>query len=242
MLNSYYSYVKTNETYLDNTRHATYAGITIKTGILLFITIAVSIGVSFLLPYIAPEKVSVFIYSLMGAGIVGMISAILGRFFPKIAVVCGFIYSVAMGAMLGTITTLVNFYYPGAGTLSISATVIIFAIMLVLYAFGIIRNGSIIRMIVFGIIASLLALFIFDLIYILATGSSDYGIYIAIQALLLIYGVITLTFNFAEAEAVVKYGASKESEWSVALGMEVSLIYIYIYILRIVIFIMGNRR
>ena len=43
-----------------------------------------------------------------------------------------------------------------------------------------------------------------------------------------------LAFMFDQAEAVVKLGAPKESEWCVALGIEVTLIYIYIYMLRLV--------
>ena len=47
--------------------------------------------------------------------------------------------------------------------------------------------------------------------------------------------------ELAEAEAVVKYGAPKKTEWSVALGMEFALIFIYINILRILA-ILANRR
>ena len=48
-------------------------------------------------------------------------------------------------------------------------------------------------------------------------------------------------FNFNEAEAVVKLGTRKNAEWSVALGIEISLIYIYIYILRIFLLFSKNN-
>lgn len=242
-MNSYYSYIKTEDTYLDESVHATYKGIAIKTVILLSITIAIGILTAIFLPQLIASDSYGFLGALIiAASIIGFISVIIGRFSDRTARVCSVIYAICEGFVLGTLTALVDAFYPGAGTLSITATVIIFTVMLILYAFGFVRNGSIVRMIAFGIIASVLALVIFDVIYVLFTGSSDFGIYFLIQALLLIYGVITLTFNFAEAEAVVKMGASKDAEWSVALGMEVSLVYIYIYVLRLVILILGNRR
>jgi len=63
-------------------------------------------------------------------------------------------------------------------------------------------------------------------------------ILIAVEAFFLLYGVITLIFNFDEAVAVVQMGASKNAEWSVALGLQVSLIYIYIEILRLLVLIL----
>ena len=53
-----------------------------------------------------------------------------------------------------------------------------------------------------------------------------------------------LTFNFAEAAYVVKFGAAKSAEWSVALGLMSSLAYIYIELLRILLIVaslVGNR-
>jgi uncharacterized YccA/Bax inhibitor family protein len=69
----------------------------------------------------------------------------------------------------------------------------------------------------------------------------DYSRYIdmliGIELFLLIYGAITLGLNFAEAQAVVDRGASKDAEWSVSLGLMVSLIYIYVEVLRLVYYL-----
>ena len=238
---NYYSYINTSDTYLDESSHATYKGITIKTAIFLLITVLVGVGVAFLLPNIVPSKLELFITFVGVSSFIGFIALMIGRFFERTAKYAGFIYSFCEGVVLGTLTTIIDMFYPGTGTLAIVATVVIFGVMLVLFSFGIIRNGSIMRMIFFGLFASILALSIFDLIYVLSTGSSDYWLSIGIQSLILVYSVISLTFNFAEAEAVVKYGAPKRTEWSVALGMEFALVFIYVNILRILA-ILGNRR
>ncbi len=57
---------------------------------------------------------------------------------------------------------------------------------------------------------------------------------IGVEVFLVFYGVITLAFNFAEANAVVSMGASKDAEWSVALGLLVSIVYIYVEVLRLI--------
>ena len=48
------------------------------------------------------------------------------------------------------------------------------------------------------------------------------------EVIYLLYAVITLTFNFAEAVAVVNGGATRNAEWSVALGLMSAMAYIYI--------------
>ena len=230
----YYSYVKTSDSYLDEASRATYKGISIKTIILLAITIAVAVVTGIYLPTLLLNYEVTF-YTLLGASVfVGFICAIVGRLSDRAAKVCSIIYSICEGYFLGTITVIVNSYFLGAGSLAISATLVVFAIMLVLYSFGFIRNGSILRMIFFGALFSVLGLIAFDMIYILIKGYEPVALYFIIQVAFLIYGVITLALNFAEAEAVVQMGASKAAEWSVALGLEISLIYIYIYIIRII--------
>jgi uncharacterized YccA/Bax inhibitor family protein len=67
--------------------------------------------------------------------------------------------------------------------------------------------------------------------------SAYLGMLIGIELFLLIYGAITLGLNFAEAQAVVERGASKDAEWSVSLGLMVSVVYIYVEILRLVYYI-----
>lgn len=238
---NYYSYIDTNETYLDESTHATYKGITIKTLIFLIITIGVGVGIAFLLPNIAEGKLELFLSAVGTSSLIGLIALLLGRFFPRTAMIAGFVYSFCEGVVLGTLTTIIDMYYPGTGTLAIVSTLVIFSVMLVLFSLGIIRNGSIMRMIVFGLFASILAVTIFDFIYILTTGVESFGISILIQSLILVYSVISLTFNFAEAEAVVRFGAPKQAEWSVALGMEFALVFIYINVLRILA-MLANRR
>jgi uncharacterized YccA/Bax inhibitor family protein len=67
------------------------------------------------------------------------------------------------------------------------------------------------------------------------------NILIGLEVGLLIYGAITLGLNFAEAQSVVERGASKDAEWSVSLGLMVSIIYIYVEILRLIYYLVLLR-
>ena len=232
MFEGYYSNVKTNESYIDQANRATYKGITIKSIILLAIVIAMALLTGHFLPVLLEQ--TAFYYILVGAIFIGSIFVFVGRIFERAAMISSFIYSLCEGLVLGTITAVVNAFYPTAGTLAVAATLVVFTIMLVLYAFGFIRNGSIIRMVLFGLMFSILGLSVFNLLFYLISGEAFTILYVLIQGALLIYGVIMLALMFNQAEAVVKLGASKNAEWSVALGIEVSLIYIYIFMLRII--------
>ena len=240
-MTNYYSYIQTDDTYLDNAKHATYKGIAIKTSILLALTIIVGVLTARFLPYLSENKEELFIAGLFVASIASFFSVIIGRLSFRAAKVCSIIYAVSEGLLLGTITALFNFYFEHAGTLAITATVVIFAVMLLLYSFGFTRNFSVTRMVIWGLLFSFFALIILDFIYILLTGSNNVLLYLLIQGILLVYGVISLSLNFAEAEAVTKAGAPKNAEWSVALGMEVSLVFIYIQVLKIILILFDRR-
>ena len=231
----YYSYVKTNEAYLDQENRATYKGIAIKTIFLLAIAIAVAVGTMFYLPSILENNPSGFYTLLTVSVIVGFVCALVGRLSHRAAMVCSFIYSLCEGLFLGVITAIVNSFFPSAGTLAVTATLVVFTIMLVLYSLGFFRNIGVLYTILLGLLFATIGLIGFDFLYVLINGASVSYIYFIIQGALLLYGVITLAFNFNEAELVVKLGAQKSAEWSVALGIEISLIYIYIYILRIIL-------
>jgi uncharacterized YccA/Bax inhibitor family protein len=237
----YYSYVKTNEAYLDQENRATYKGIAIKTIFLLAIAIAVAVGTMFYLPSILENNPRGFYTLLTVSVIVGFVCALVGRFSDRAAMVCSFIYSLCEGLFLGVITALVNSFFPGAGTLAVTATLVVFTIMLVLYSLGFFRKIGLLYTILLGLLFATIGLVGFDFLYVLINGASVSYIYFIIQGALLLYGVITLAFNFEEAESVVKLGINKGAEWSVALGIEISLIYIYIYILRIILLFSRNN-
>jgi len=240
--------IKTGAATYDDTNKATYKGITVKTLILFAITVGIAIAASLALPtFLTEENIEIFIGLIIASTILAIVSAIIGRLSYRLAMPFSIMYSVSMGFLLGSITAMVELFVPGIGTAAVFATLIIFAIMLLLFFTGVIKGGRVLRSIFFGVILGIFSLGLFTLILVL-TGKLAYDQYLwlllAIEGLYLIYAVVMLCFNFLEAEAVVRNGATKSAEWSVSLGLMTTLAYIYVELLRILLIIasiVGNK-
>lgn len=238
-----FSNIETGNVYTSSDA-ATYKGICLKTFILLLVAIIAGAVTAYALPTILVNNFIGFYVALIASSIIGTISVLIGRTSKTAAPYCSFIYSVCEGLFLGTITCLFEAEVRGIVTLAVVGTITIFAVMLVLYASGIIRVGSgfvkfcwafTIGALALALVTSLLSLTgIFN--------GLSIGVIIGIEAIFLIYASVTLLLNFAEATNVVQSGCDKASEWSVALGLEVSVIYIYVEILRLVYLIAQSKR
>lgn len=232
-----FSNIHTGDVVYDNVDQATYKGITIKTFILLGIAILIASVMAFALPTILVNNPSVYVTSLIISSIVGFIAVIVGRTSERKAKYASVIYAVCEGLFLGSLSAFAEMFVPGAVTTAVFTTVVLFTIMLVLFATGIMRVGSKFRTMCFGLtLGALGIILIMSIFSLFITDYSTYlNIMIGIEIFLLFYGVITLSLNFAEAQNVVERGASKDAEWSVSLGLLVSIVYIYIEVLRLII-------
>lgn len=238
-----FSNIETGEAYYDDVDRATYKGICAKTFILLAIAVIVAGITAFYLPTIITSGNFETFYIMLGiASIVGFISVVIGRFSEKAAKYASFIYSICEGLFLGCLSAICEAYFPGVSTIAIFSTLVIFAVMLTLFATGILRVTDKFRKFCFAFCLGAFALLLVTSIASIWINFGDnLGILIFIELFLLIYGVITLSLNFAEAQWVVQSGASKGAEWSVSLGLMVSLVYIYVEVLRLVVLFAANR-
>ncbi|MDE7106238.1 MAG: Bax inhibitor-1/YccA family protein [Anaeroplasmataceae bacterium] len=229
-----FSNIQTGEAVYDNVDRATYKGITIKTVLLLLISVLIAAVIAFALPTILTNNPATFYVTLVISSIVGFIAVIVGRSSERKAKYASVIYAICEGLFLGSISAIVEAYVPGVVATAVFSTIVLFAVMLTLFATGIIRVGSKFRSICFGLTLGALAIILMVSLFSLFIDYQTYfNIMIGVEVFLVFYGVITLSLNFAEANAVVSMGASKDAEWSVALGLLVSIIYIYIEILRL---------
>ena len=242
--NPVFATIQTGATHFEDVDAASYKGVVIKTSILLIITIAVAVITALALPRILASNVVGLALALTFSGIIGFIAALIGRISFRAAMYGGIIYSVCQGLFLGTISALCEFFFPGVGVGTIAAfsTALIFGVMLLLYATGVFRQGSILRKLAYAMSIGALVLILFVSLFGLFMPAiyNNFGIMLFIELFLLIYGAITLIFNFDEANYVVAAGCEKKAEWSVSLGLIVSLIYIYVQVLYFLILIFGN--
>lgn len=243
--NPLFSNIETNGIYTSSDC-ATYSGISIKTFILLAISIVVGIFTATALPTILQNNPAGLYGALIISSIVGTICVFAGRTSNKAAKYCSIIYAACEGLFLGTITALFESMYRGIATIAVVGTVTVFATMLLLYANGILRVGDRMRRFLWTLIIGALALTLVTSLLSL-TGilyNINPGFIVLLDAFFLFYGAITLLVNFDEASRVVESGCDKNAEWKVSLGLAVSVIYIYVQILRLAYYlyrIYGDR-
>lgn len=231
--------------YVDEADRASYKGITLKTLFLVGITAIVSAIIAFYLPTIITNgNLTGYLVAVIVAAIVGFIAVIVGRLSDRAAKYASFIYSVCEGIGLGFICLIAELYIPGVVPIAVFATLGLLLVVLLLFATGVIRAGSIFRkvFITFIIVALPTILISYLALNFWVKDMQTYiGIVILIEVIYLLYGSFCLVMNFSEAQGVVEMGATKQAEWSVALGLEVTIIYLFVQILRLLLIIMDKK-
>lgn len=220
---------------------ATYGGMITKTLFLLLI----AVGAGFLsIMYIPVETLYTMLF---GAMIVGFISVIIASRSVRLAMPFSILYSLAEGVLLGIITAIFESIIPGIAFTAIMGTLVIFFVMLFLYASRTIRVTDRFRRIMFSVMLGLLVFFIIFGILSLFGGPIMTNIMLnpqialGVGAIMIIIGALMLTLDFERAESIVESGADKRYEWVVSLGLLVTIVWIYIEILRFVAILTMSR-
>src|SRR5690554_4026928 len=227
-----------NQEVYDKSYSSTYLGVSVKT-ILLLVTILSGIGAWWLLH----NNQNALIAILAVSGITAFISVMIASFFPRVAMPFSILYSAAQGFTLGLITIIADSFYPGIGLTAVTITIVIFGVMLALYSSRTIRATSRFRKVMF---TGLISILILSILSIFIPGINNlfvknFGLAVGLSLLLILFGAFMLILNFDQAEMIVTHGAPKNYEWSVALGLMVTIIWIYVEVLRLLIIILSNR-
>lgn len=179
------------------------------------------------------------------SGITSFISVMLANFFPRVAMPFSILYSLSQGAVLGTITVIVNFFIPGAAITALIGVGSIFTVMLFLYTSKAFRVTNRFRRFMIGTLIALVVASLF--IGILQLVAPELGIFnnvplaIFLTVGLIIFGAFMLLLDFDYADRIVQAGVPRHYEWVAALGLMVTLIWIYVQVLRLIILIAGRR-
>lgn len=239
-----FSNIETGEAYYDAEK-ATYKGVCLKTFILLGITVLIASAVFYYLPAIIKNgNLGAFSAVLIVSLIVGLIAVIVGRTSDRAAKVASFIYAISEGLVIGAISCIAELYVSGVVAIALAGTLIVFATMLILFATGVIRVGTKFRSFMFAFILAFIPILAITIIasLFIADVKTYLGVMIFVEVIYLAYGIFCLLLNFKEAQMVVDSGCSKNAEWSVSLGLMVSLVYIYLEVLRLVMYLVAYNR
>jgi len=216
-------------------------GVASATGVLLALLLAAawfgyqSVDVVVVNDQVLSTKVPPY---LIGSFFLGLGLAFLTIFRPKVARITGPLYAVAEGLLLGAISHLYEVEYKGIILQAVGLTVGIFAVMLFMFAFRIIRVTEKLRM---AIIASTIAICLVYLADIVA-GLFGSGVPMINEAgpvgigfSLLVCGIasLRLLLNFDTVEKGVAAGAPRYMEWYSAFGLILTLVWLYLELLRL---------
>ncbi len=177
---------------------------------------------------------------MIGGLVVGLISIIVMSFKKSWAPYLAPVYAAAEGVLLGALSMLFEFMYPGIVMQAVGITIGIFALMLIAYKTGVLRATprftKILVMATFGVMIFygliwITSLFGFNGLSSFYGGSSLMSIGLSVVIAGIAAFNFILDFNFIEEQA--KMGAPKYMEWYSGVALLATLIWLYIEILRL---------
>lgn len=234
--NPVFSKIQRDETYVSQ-NEATYAGITIKT--LLLLVLAVISGATVIaLTINGSLPIETLGGLVIGSAILAFISVLVASMSPRLAMPFSIIYALTEGIVLGLVTAIFESLFPGIAITAVIATATIFTVMLFLYSSRTIRVTSRFRKIMYaGLFTILILAIFFGLFSLIAPGiianiQFNSSIALIVTGVLIVFGALMLTLDFDRAEAIVESGADKRYEWIVSVGLMVTIVWIYFELLR----------
>jgi uncharacterized YccA/Bax inhibitor family protein len=213
----------------------TVQGTFARTAILLFLTFAAatfSWSNHFVDPAAVGAKLAIF-------SLVGFVLAIATTFRMEWSPYTAPAYAVVEGLVLGTLSRLFNFAYPGIVAQAVTLTFAVLATMLLLYNFKIIRVTDRFRTVVMAATGAIAIVYLCSLL-LRAFGASSAGFLSAATPFSIFFSLfvvaiaaLNLALNFDFVERVSRFGAPKYMEWYAAFGLILTLLWLYVEIINL---------
>jgi uncharacterized YccA/Bax inhibitor family protein len=221
---------------LDLSARMTLSGTVNKTGILLVCAIATAAWTWHLFVQ-SRDMAEVAPFLLVGA-FGGFIVAMVTVFKKEWAPVTAPLYALLEGMVLGGLSALFEFRYPGIAIQAVGLTFGTLFVLLLAYSSGMIKVTQKFRL---GIIAATGGIMLFYLLemllgffhvqFLAINGGGAIGIVFSLFVCAIAALNLVLDFDFIEQG--VSYGAPKYMEWYGAFGIMVTLVWLYLEILRL---------
>jgi len=221
---------------LDLTERMTLSGTVNKTGVLLLCAMATAAWVWHL--FVQSRNMADVAPYLLAGALGGFIVAMVTTFKKEWAPATAPIYALLEGLVLGGISALLDFRYPGIAIQAVGLTFGTLIVLLLAYSSRIIKVTDKFRM---GIVAATGGIMLFYLLemvlsffhvrFLAVNGSGTIGIVFSLFVVAIAALNLVLDFDFIERG--VQYGAPKYMEWYGAFGIMVTLVWLYLEILRL---------
>lgn len=176
---------------------------------------------------------------IMGIALVaGLISGLATAFAPKLAKFLSPVYAFAQGALLASLSLMLEAKFPGIAVQAVGGTFLAFFVMLFLYKIKAIRATEKFRATIMSALMTILVLYIINLVggffnfnIPFITGSGPMSI--AFSAIVVVVASLSLIMDFDFIEQGEKNLLPKDYEWYGAFGLLVTLVWLYVEILKL---------
>jgi len=234
-----------SDIFVSEADRSTVKGVAFKALFFVLLSIASAIVTAVLLFQSATQD---FIYwTLFPAMIIAFVCSIIAIFVPSTAAICGTMYCVFEGIVVGAVSAILEVYFPGVALMALLSTMGVFAVLQVCYATGIIRVN---KLFVSIVVSAAIGLFLFMVAsYIISFASPTYRdlffgdsiLALVVAAALVILASCMIVLDLNNIDMMVKNGIHKKYEWSAAFGLILTLIWLYLEFLRLFSIIMSRN-
>ena len=223
---------------------ATYKGVASKTLLMLLITTLIAIYTMTSTNFDNLSFTSI-LGPLIVAPILGYIMVIMAHKQEHLSFMYALLYAIFEGVFLGFITLLVSLEVGNVGiSYALLGTFGTMFGMLLVHMTGLIEVGHSFKSFIFSALISLIVVsLVFYFFFYAGAVSAQYGmgIYATIIIVSIALSAAYLLYDFNRISEYVNAGASRSHEWSLSLGLMVTLVWLYVDLLRLVYVIMRKR-
>lgn len=253
---------KVNETAADNA--ASYGGIAAKTIYFLLFSIVGIFAQLIVAQYLAQGQTfdinykgfTVALYQqeafvLLGVAIAGIILQLVATFARATTPVTGALYCVTQGYFISFLVfkVLGAYHMQYLGALALLITMLIVAVMAILYATGAIRVTKKFKMVITTLFITMIATSLLTFIAyfipftrpMVETIRQNFALSIVFSVIFIIIAALFLICDFDTIDHVVSNRLPKKYEWSAAFGLAFTVIWLYLKVLDLIITIAGRN-
>lgn len=216
----------------------TVGGVVAKSAFLLALAAVSGFGVFFYAGMLGISGNTLYLMAIVSV-FAGMGLGLASAFRPHWARALAVPYALVEGVLLGSFSLIMYRMYPSVPLSALSATFITAAVMLTLYATGVIKVTEKFRTIITSAVIAIGILYLVQLGFRLF-GSSlpllfDGGmVAIGFSVFVVIIASFSLLLDFDNVDKGVQFGVAREYEWVYSIGILSTLVWMYIEFLRLI--------
>lgn len=225
---------------------ASYRGVALKTLFFCGMAFASAVVTYILLFNLSPSSTLYIMIGLGGAG--ALIFGIIASFSRDTVKITGALYCLCEGILIGAVSAICDAAYRGVVLISLLSTLITLAVMVSLYAFGVVKVGhrfrsfmttALISVCFIQLVVFLVSLFV-PAVYNLFYGDCWFAM--IVSAVMVLFVTLFLLVDLDNIARMVDGGMAKKYEWNAAYSLSLSVLWLYLEFLELFVRIFGRSR